>query len=453
MFLVIRLNLLGILLKMLYIKIENFLNKFYNIIIMLSKNFIKDIIFEQKNEMLEIFQSENIIEREAKKEIKNYIDSPNILAILGVRRCGKSIFAWQIFENGRFAYINFDDERLAYVTPFDLNRILEVFYEIYGRDLKCIILDEPQNVDKWELFANRLRRTKRVIITGSNSKLLAGELTTHLTGRYISSTLFPFSFRELLRYHSFNMERIETTKRAEIFRFLDDFIRYGGLPERFKFGNRILREIYSSIITKDVVMRGRIKKEIEMRRVANFLISNFAKEFTFKSLKNFVAVKHLSTLSKWIELMQEAYLITVIERFTFKLKQPVIAPKKVYCIDTGLINSVGFRFSENMGRLMENLVAIELKRRGCEFYYWKDYQQREVDFVVKEGLRIKELIQVCYDIEDFSTRRRELKALVKSSKELRCKNLLVITWDYEGEEEFKDRRIKFVPLWKWLTSL
>ncbi|RLJ01950.1 MAG: hypothetical protein DRP11_03645 [Candidatus Aenigmatarchaeota archaeon] len=423
---------------------------------MVPKNLIKEVILEQREEMKEIFRIERIIEREGREGATEYLKFPNILAILGPRRAGKSIFSWQLFQNRDFGYINFDDERLLELPPLDLNKVLEVFYEIYGRNLECIVLDEPHNVKGWELFANRLKRTKRVVVTGSNSKLLSGELATHLTGRHISFTLFPFSFTEMLRFSDVNLEGMTTITRAEVSGYLNDFIENGGFPERFKFGKRILREIYSDIVTKDVLRRGKIKKDIEFRKVVNFLISNFSKEFSYRSMKRFVSVKHDSTLSKWVEMLKDVYLIFPIERFSFRLKVPVIAPKKVYCIDTGMINAVGFRVSENMGRLMENLVCIELLRRrnywygSQDIFYWKDSQHREVDFVVKEGEGIKELIQVTYADGMDEIDRREIKALLKSSKDLKCKNLLVITWDYEDEQSQEGRKIRFVPLWKWL---
>ena len=424
---------------------------------MVSKNLLREVILEQRSEMEEIFQREKIIEREPKQEVKRYLKFPNILAVLGVRRAGKSIFSWQIFKDENFGYINFDDERLIDLKAKDLNKILEVFYE-YGK-VDSIILDEPHNVRGWELFANRLRRTKKVIITGSNSKLLSGELATHLTGRHITFELFPFNFNEFLKFQDRIYRQITTKERAEISGLLQEFLQNGSFPEYFKFGRKIVREVYDNIITKDVLRRGKIKKEVELKKVANFLINNFSKEFTFRSLKSITLIKHLSTLSKWINLLQEAYLVFIIERFSFKLKQPIIAPKKVYCIDNGIVNAIGFRVSENIGRLMENLTAVELKRRrsywheNWEIFYWKDHQQREVDFVVKEGLRVKELIQVTYASEMNEIERREIKGLLKASKELKCKNLKVITWDYESEEEFKNRKIKFIPLWRWLLGL
>ncbi|RLJ04886.1 MAG: hypothetical protein DRP18_04120 [Candidatus Aenigmatarchaeota archaeon] len=421
---------------------------------MVSKEAIREIVIEQREEMREIFEKEKIIEREMRNEAKRYIQVPNILAILGVRRCGKSMLSWEIFKDEKFSYINFDDERLVGMKAEDLNKVLEVFYELYGKGLKCIVLDEPQNIEKWELFANRLRRTKRVIVTGSNSKLLSGELATALTGRFVSFTIFPFSFKELLKFYGVGIENITTSVRGEVFKYLKEYLELGGFPERFRLGERIINEIYFSILTKDVLRRGKVKKEVELKKISNFLIGNFSKEFSFRSVKEFTGVKHLSTVSKWVDLLEQAYLLFVVERFSFKLKKPVFAPKKVYCVDNGLANSVSFRVAENFGRLMENTVFLELLRKrvyGLEIYYYKDALQHEVDFVVKEGLRIKQLIQVTYASGRDEIEKREIKSLLKASRELKCKNLLVITWDFEGDETLEGRKIKFVPLWKWLV--
>jgi predicted AAA+ superfamily ATPase len=425
---------------------------------MFSKELIKEVILEQRKEMEETFKKEKIIERELLKDLAKFLKYPNILAILGVRRCGKSILSWQAFEGQKFGYINFDDERLEGMKTEDLNKILQAFYELYGSNLEHIVLDEIQNVEGWELFVNRLRRRKKVIITGSNSRLLYGELATHLTGRHIDFTLMPFSFREHLVYNDIGLEALTTTERAQIFKQLKDYLANGGFPEFPKFGKKILRVIYEDIVKKDVVRRRRIKKEEELRKVARFLISNFSNEFTYSSLREITEAKHLFTISEWVSGLEEAYLITKLERFSFKLKQKFIAPKKVYCIDNGLIGVVGLLTSESIGRLMENLVAIELSRKknywfdDWEIFYWKDYQQNEVDFVIKEGLRIKQLIQVTYASSKDEIEKREIKALVKASKLLKCKDLLCITWDYEDEIKSENRKIVFKPLWKWLLS-
>jgi len=425
---------------------------------MFSKERIKEVILEQKEDMEDVFKREKIVEREALPTLPKFLSHPNVLTILGARRCGKSVLSWQVLKGQRFGYITFDDERLSGLRAEDLNNVLQAFYELYGSSLENIILDEIQNVEGWELFVNRLRMTKKVIITGSNSKLLSGELATRLTGRHIDFTLMPFSFREHLSYNDISLEAMTTAKRAQVFKQLQSYLTYGGFPEFPKFGKKILKTIYEDIVTKDVIRRRKIKKEDELRKVAIFLVSNFSKEFTYSSLKSITTAKHLFTISDWVHGLEEAYLILKLERFSFKLKQSYIAPKKVYCIDNGLIAAVGFLTTENIGRLMENLIAIELVRRknywfdDCELYYFKDYQQNEVDFVIKEGLNIKQLIQVTYASAKDEIEKREIKSLLKASDLLKCKDLLCITWDYEDEAKVENKKIKFLPLWKWLLE-
>lgn len=423
---------------------------------------IRRVIQEQEEERKKLMTTERIIEREGGREkALNAIRFPNILAILGVRRCGKSVFSWLLLGDRKYGYINFDDEALYGITAKDLNVVLKTFYELYGTDLEFIVLDEIQNVDGWELFANRLRRSKRVIITGSNSKLLSGELATHLTGRHIDFLLFPFSFREFLAYNGISQNELKdsylTESSATAERMLRDYIVKGGFPEVYKLGDEILKSIFSDIVKKDVIRRYNIKNVRVMEVLARYLVSNFSNEITFNKLKNIFEIKKISTIKNYISYLQDAYLIYIIERFSPKLKQQIIAPKKVYCIDTGIINRISPGSSEKLGKMMENIVLIELLRRksywyeDMEVYYWKDYQQHEVDFVVigKED----QLIQVCYNIEEFNTREREIRSLLKASREIACKKLLVITWDYEDEIEVENRRIEFIPLWRWLLRV
>jgi len=425
---------------------------------------IKRIIQDQERERNNLFTTEKIIEREAGKErALNAFRYPNIFAVLGVRRCGKSVFSWLCLRDRKYGCINFDDETLYGIKAKGLNLVLKSFYELYGTDLEYIILDEIQNVAGWELFANRLRRTKKVIITGSNSNLLSGELATHLTGRYIDFTLFPFSYREFLIYNDVSLEELKsyeysTDTSAIAEKMLEEYIANGGFPEAYKFGRDIIKPIFGDIVTKDVVRRHKIKNIVAIEALAKYLTSNFSNEISYNKLKNIFDIKKVNTIKNYVTYLRESHLIFILERFSFKLKQQVIAPKKVYCIDNGIINAISFKATEGVGKLIENLVAVELLRRksywhrNCEIYYWKDHRQREVDFVLKEGPLVKELVQVCYDIGDFNTKERELKSLIKASKELSCNNLLVITWDYEGKEEFKGKEIKFIPLWKWLLQ-
>ncbi len=362
----------------------------------------------------------------------------------------------------KYGYLNFDDEALYGMKAQDLNLVLKSFYELYGTDLEYMVLDEIQNVNGWELFANRLRRTKKVVITGSNSRLLSGELATRLTGRHIDFTLFPFSFREFLTYKDISFKELiareystDTSVIAE--RALREYMLNGGLPEAYKFGKDIVKSIFRDIVTKDVMRRHNIKNIGVIETLAKYLVSNFSSEITYNKLKNIFEVK-IATIRKYVNYFQEAYLIHVLERFSPKLKQQVIAPKKIYCIDTGIINAISFKTQENFGKIMENLVLIELLRRksywqnDLQIYYWKDHLQREVDFVVKDDFKVRQLIQVCYNVDDLTTREREIKALLKASNELKCRDLTIITWDREEEFETDNRKIKFIPLWKWLLK-
>jgi predicted AAA+ superfamily ATPase len=228
---------------------------------------IKSIIREQREELERIYKSEHIIPRERLYEAEKYLSSPNILVVTGIRRCGKSIFCYLLEKNENFGYLNFDDERLLGLKSSDLNNVLESFYELYG-DLEYIALDEIQNVPGWELFVTRIRRTKKIILTGSNSNLLSGELATHLTGRYIDIKLFPFSFGEFLLFKGFKDKGGSRTtfEKAELMKFLTEYLEIGGLPETYKFGKIMAQKIYEDILTKDILLRYKIKK-IEKHKI------------------------------------------------------------------------------------------------------------------------------------------------------------------------------------------
>ncbi len=421
---------------------------------------IKKIIIDQKEELTYIYKNEKIIDRQIPHEkLTTYLKHPNILTILGPRRCGKSIFSTMMYKDKKYGYINFDDERIANISTTDLNLVLQGFYELYGQDIEYIILDEIQNVNSWEFFANRLRRTKKIIITGSNSQLLSGELSTHLTGRHIDFTLYPFSFNEYLTFHDkkySSKDLYSTKKTADIMNNLNEYIKIGGYPEVYKFGKTMLVRTYEDIIHKDILLRYNIKNTKTFSEIAKYLVTNFSKEITYRKLKDISLIKNVHTIKNYVDYLSNAYLIIILERFSFKLKKQTIAPKKVYCIDTGIINSVAFRLSENTGRLMENLVCIELLRKKSyyrpelEIYYWKDHQQREVDFVLKTGSKVDELIQVTNVSSREEIEKREITSLIRAGEELNCKNLVLITWDLDDEIVTDNIKIRCIPLWKWL---
>lgn len=420
---------------------------------------LKRIITSQKESQQDLFKIEKIVERDLNKvKIKKLLSHPNILAILGVRRSGKSVFSFLVLKDEKFAYINFFDERLRNLRADDLDKVVQAFYELYGTT-DYFIFDEIQKIAGWEMFVSRIRTSKRIIITGSNSDLLRGQLSTFITGRHIDIHIFPFSFREYLRIKAVTLEQnwiYSTATIASVKRSLEDYMEKGGFPEVAKFGTKFLMEIYRDILENDIINQNKIRKSESIRNLAKYLVSNAGKEVTYNSLRQIIDIDNVHTVSKYIHLVENSYLIFLVERFSFKLKEQYKAPKKVYSIDTGLTNATAFAVGENKGRIIENIVYLELLRRksysesDMEIFYWMDHQGREVDFVLREDKVIKQLIQVTYASSLERIEKREIESLVRASEDLKAEELLVITWDYNGEETVDGKRIQFVSLWKWL---
>ncbi len=422
---------------------------------------IKQAIIDQKAELENVFRTEKIIPRENLEIYGKLPGSDQIKVITGPRRAGKSVFCLQLLQGREFAYANFDDENLAGLRKEDLNLVLQAFYEIHGKP-EFLFLDEVQNVEGWELFVNRLKRSGfNIIVTGSNARLLGRELATHLTGRHFALELFPFSFREFLEYFGFEPgdAPLTTEKTAQIRRELERYISIGGFPETYKEPDprRYLSSLYTSILTRDILLRHRVKYIKALRELSHYLLTNFSCRMTSTKLKNVFGFKSVHTAQNYFSFLEESYLVLQIEKFSFKAKEKSIAPRKVYAIDTGLIKSLAGRGSVDMGRLYENLVAVELFRRmsrepDLEIYYWQDYSGKEVDFVLKKGASVVELIQVCLDLEDYNVRAREFKSLVRAGRELKCSEMLVITSERNGIEKFRGKTIRLVPLWQWLLE-
>lgn len=423
---------------------------------------LKAVITSQREDLEDLFRRERIIDRDLdRSRVKNFLTKPNVLAILGVRRCGKSIFSWLLLSGEKFGYINFFDERLVGLKAEELNQVVQAFYELYGSDVDYFVFDEVQKVLGWERFVSRLRTANKIVITGSNSDLLRGELATFLTGRHIDVELLPFSFREFLQTTGVTLDEnwvYSTSSIATIKKALSEFMEKGGFPEAGKFGSLMLSGIYRDIIESDIIGHHKIRNTQSLRELAKYLISNTAKEMTFNKLKASLDIKDTHTIAKYTAYISDSYLIFLLERFSYKLKEQFKAPKKVYCIDTGLANNVSFKLSKDSGRLMENMVFIELLRRKLyfnpdwELYYWKDHKGREIDFVIKTAESVKQLIQVTYASAKTEIEQREIATLAVAASEMKCDNMLVITWDYEETMLINGKPVAFVPLWKWLLK-
>lgn len=423
------------------------------------------ILREQKKVVEQMLTSSQLVSRELREQAQAILSSRLAKVITGVRRCGKSTFALQLVASkGGYGYINFDDEKLVGMETEELNTVLQSVYEVYGK-FSYLILDEVQNVEKWELFVNRLQREgKNLVVTGSNAKLLSRELATHLTGRQISLELFPFSFKEFLSAKGIVLHQVELTEdRGIIQQMLAQYLEMGGFPEVLQEPQPklYLQGLYDTIIMKDVLLRYHIRRARTFRDIAVFLMNNFAQELSFNRLKKAFALGSDHTAKNYVGYLEETYLIFLVERFSYKKRQSLVENRKVYGIDTGLMVAVGTQYNANWSHLYENVVALELLRRktrmaNFEFFYWKNPQQEEVDFVIKKGMKITCLLQVCYDLNRMETKTREVRALLKAKVELKCSLLVVLTKEYEGRENVEWFGLKgevvYVPLWKWLLN-
>ncbi len=418
---------------------------------------IRDTLLTQKKELEQFSKRRYIARRVNLSELGKDI----IKVIIGPRRAGKSFFTiHELKKLDNFGYANFDDEHLVEIKNY--NDIIETINSLYN-DPKLLFLDEIQNLPRWELFVNRLHRQGyNLVLTGSNSNMLSSELATHLTGRHISTIVFPFSFKEYLSY--FGDEGDLTTLTTSVIKIkLHDYLHAGGYPEPLVKDidyNEYLRTLHDSIIYKDIVKRHNIKSAKPMADLSRYLVSNSGSFLSYRNLTNLTGLKSTHTIAKYLDYFEEAFLFFRLNAFSFKYKEQVKSNKKIYTIDNGMIGSKAFSFTPNVGVLYENMVAVELKQRELkgelEFYYYKNPQGYEIDFVVKEGLEITQLIQVCYNIDDENTKTREVRALLHAYRDLKCEHLTVITSDYDNTETVEwygiKGNVRFIPLWKWLLK-
>ncbi|MEM5820441.1 MAG: ATP-binding protein [Candidatus Aenigmatarchaeota archaeon] len=438
----------------------------------------------KKEEIISVLSSVNFWGREDidvgierkfyNSQILNFLKGvEKVITITGVRRSGKSYILKQIgkklsekFGKENVLYVNFEEVKFFEELSLSfLIKIYDAFKEIVRPKTKpFLILDEIQEVPKWEKFVRSLHEKKEafLIISGSSSKLFSEELATLLAGRELEIEVFPLDFKEFLQFKNFEIEKeIDLIiKKEKIIRFLREFLEFGGFPEVVLEENEnkkigIIRKYFDTIVLKDVLRRFKLRESYKLEALCNYYVSNFSNLITFNSVARFLKISEKTT-ERFSKYLQIARIIFFVERFSYSFKSRYKSARKVYVIDTSFSNLLGIRFSENIGRLMENLVAIELLRRSKrslkENFFYLKINDSEVDFVIKEGLNIKQLIQVTYASNKDEIEKREIKALLKASELLKCKDLLIITWDYEDEINFENKTIKCIPLWKWLLS-
>lgn len=399
------------------------------------------------------------------------LSTGQIIAITGPRRAGKSFiirqFARQLIEDGtppqNTLIINFEDPRFESLDTDLLQKTYETYLAVHNPSGRpYIFLDEIQEVKNWEKWVMMMEELSkaRIIVTGSNAKLLSTELSTLLTGRHVTMKVFPLSFGEVLSFSGIKTggELDLINRRVEIERLLEGYLEYGAFPKVVLSGGKreILLNYYDDIISKDIIQRFKIRKGEQLKSLARFYASNASSPITFNSAGKFLNIS-VATIEKFSSYFEEAYLFSFVKRFSPKVKEQEKSPRKVYPVDVGLAKAVGFSLVPNRGPTAEAVVFLELARRQAknplaEIYYWKDVQHKEVDFALKNGPNVEELIQVSWDIARPDTKHREISALMKAMNELNLSEGTVITGELEAEEKKEGRTIKFVPLKKWLIE-
>ncbi|EKE13968.1 MAG: hypothetical protein ACD_12C00727G0001 [uncultured bacterium] len=414
------------------------------------------------------------IPRKELTEVFKFADDKNYaLIVAGIRRSGKTFLCRQILQEKinqgikpeQTLYVNFEDPALG---PFLNTNFLQDFYDTYRYNLNkenftYIVFDEIHNVPNWEKWI-RIMIDKKIkakfILTGSSSKFYKGKQAEILTGRGFTFFLFPLQFTDFLKFKNYSLKKVESYQ--SISPLLSEYLEFGGFPlivlEPDQTKKQIyLKELFDDIITKDLIVKRKLR-ESDIRQLAVVLINQFSALVSVRRSQTFMADLNLTkispmTINSYLSYFASSFLFLFVPIFSYKAKEIMRYPKKIYCVDTGLINSLGIRFSDNIGRLYENIAAKFIWERYDKdnLFYWKN-QTKEVDFILKQGQKVSQLIQVCFNLKTLKAKEREILALLKASDELKCDNLLVITSDYEAEEKHKSKTIKFIPLWKWLLG-
>lgn len=422
----------------------------------IDKRNLEIILSDQKAE-IESRRSERLCTRQEEQLVD--LNSPQAQVVIGVRRCGKSTLCFQVLQHTeeKFAYVDFDDERLTGLQTNQLSDILEVLYKIYG-DFRYIFLDEIQNVEGWPLFVNRLLRTKlHVVLTGSNAKLLSNDLATHLTGRSCEIPLYPFSFEEYCQIKGIESKALTTKGIAQCRATFDKYMQQGGFPELMlvKDERQYISNLVSNVLKRDIEQRYSITFPANFENMANHLLNVSPVVPSISELAETFGFKSPHTVRNYIDYLKQAYLLIGVKKFSAKSKLR-ITQEKLYAIDVALMNKRENAFAgDNLGWRLETIVLSHLIRRchfeGWDVYYLKD-RSGECDFVVCDGNRVLQCIQVSYDISNEKTRKREINGLLLAHRQTKCKNLLLLTDHEYAEEEINGVHITILPVYEWSSQ-
>ena len=395
-----------------------------------------------------------------------------IVTIVGPRRAGKTYFLYQVMKEILQAgagitdilYVNFEDERITPLRAENFQDMLDAYFELYDKKANpFVFLDEVQNVPGWDRFARRLSDAGfRVFITGSNSRMLGREIATSLRGRTITYEVFPFSFREFvgLRGVTLNKDTAYGKTRHRFGPLYEEYFFSGGYPEIVlaegdSIKGRILQDYFNTIFYKDLVDRYAIKNTELLRQWLNLLIMNLSSLVSFSKVENDFKSRGMklsrATLSYFSRYVEDAFFGFFLEMYSESVRKRQVNPKKFYLVDVGLHNFLTFKFSENKGRILENLVFLELRRSAPSVFYYRTAGGEEVDFLVKSRKDVR-LIQVCYDLHNLDVFTREKKALLSGMRELGLKRGTIITENEKRTQTEGGQTLEIVPAWEWLLT-
>jgi predicted AAA+ superfamily ATPase len=414
---------------------------------------MKTIVLNQRKERDELL-SRPYLTRRISQDSDTLLNSHLIKLITGPRRVGKSTQALLMLRDKNFAYLNFDSQQL--LDAWDASLVMRMLDDVYpGYDY--LLLDEVQNLDAWDLWVSELyRQGKNLVITGSNAKMLSSEMATVLTGKYLQVEMLPFSLEELFDWHKLDLHHLMPEQGAECKVLADDYLRNGGYPEAVASRQLVrsyLDTLFDSIVWKDVAKRHNVRNTTDLNNLAVYLVSNFCNPLSANELAEELGLSSVNTTKKYMDYLHEPYLFYYLSRYNNKLKLMKKAPRKVYVVDNGFVAAKAFSVTENLGRLLENQVFIELVRRGYDtektMFYYRSRNDKEVDFVLRQGTHIERLVQVCYDMSSPKTEKREVDAIVECAGELKCDNLTIVTYDDERTIEKDGYKINIVPIAKF----
>ena len=411
---------------------------------------MKTIILNQRKERDELM-SRPYLTRRSNQDTDLLLNSSLIKLITGPRLVGKSTQALLKLRDKNFAYLNFDNYPL--LEAWNANLVMRMLDDVYP-GYEYILLDEVQNLDGWDLWVSELYRLgKNLVITGSNARMLSSEMATVLTGKYLQVEMLPFSLEEFFDWNKLDLHMLKPEDITNSFVLTDDYLRNGGYPEVVasrQLTRSYLDTLFDSIIWKDVAKRHNVRNVTDLNNLAMYLVSNFCNPVSANDLTTELGFSSVNTTKKYMDYLHEPYLFYYLSRYNNKLTLMKKAPRKVYVVDNGFVASKAFSLSDNLGRLLENQVFIELVRRGYDvertMFYYRSRNDKEVDFVLRKGAHIERLVQVCYDMSNPKTEKREVNSIVECAGELKCDNLVIVTNNDKRTIEKDGYKIDVVPI-------